>query len=129
MFKKDDVSKKKNFVKQNHFENESKKKKNVFEKSYFKPSIYHKKFSKKNNFSKRNDFVSKPSYVQKSFSHHLHKNEGFHNSKYVCHYCNKIGHLSFNCPIKQITHFGAKLIWVPKTNHEGPKTKRVPNSI
>ena len=25
--------------------------------------------------------------------------------------------------------FMAKLVWVPKTNHEEPKTKRVPNSI
>ena len=93
-----------------------------------KQSLFQRFSKKKINF-KKNDFVTKPSYVQKSFSHYLHKNEGFHNSKCVCHCCNKIGHLSFNCPIKKIAHFGAKLIWVPKTNHKGPKTKRVPNSV
>lgn len=126
VFKKDDVSKKKNFVKQNHFKNEYKKKKNIFEKSYFKPSTYHKDFSKKNNFSKRNNFVANPSYMHKTFLHH--KNEGFYVTKCVCHFCNKIGHFISNCPIKRNAHFGAKLVWVPKTNHEGPKTKRVPNT-
>ena len=129
VFKRDDFSKKKNFVKQNHFNKGFKKKNNIFEKSHFKQSIYYKDFSKENNFSKRNNFVNKPSYVQKSFSHYLHKNEGFHNSKCVCHFCNKIGHFISNCPIKRNVHFGAKMVWVPKTNHEGPKIKRVPKVI
>ena len=129
VFKRDDFSKKKNFVKQNHFNKVFKKKNNIFEKSHFKQSIYYKDFSKKNNFSKRNNFVNKPSYVQKSFSHYLHKNEGFHNSKCVCHFCNKIVHFISNCPIKRNVHFGAKMVWVPKTNHEGPKIKRVPKVI
>ena len=33
-----------------------------------------------------------------------------------------------DCPIKRNTHFEAKMVWVPKTNHEGPKTKRVLNT-
>ena len=65
--------------------------------------------------------------MHKTFLHH--KNEGFHVTKCVCHFCNKIGHFISNCPIKRNAHFGAKLVWVPKTNHEGLKTKRVPNSI
>lgn len=123
VFKKNNFSKKKNFVKQNHFDKVFKKMNNIFEKSHFKQSIYYKDFSKKINFSKRNDFVIKHFYVQKSFLHYLHKNKGFHNSKCVCHFCNKIGYFISNCPIKKIAHFKAKLIWVPKTNYEDPKQK------
>ena len=127
VFKKDDFPKKNNFIKQNHFDKNFKKK-NVFEKSHFKPSIYYKDFSKKNHFSKRNDFVIKPPFVQKCFNPNLLKNEGFHISKCICYYCNKIGHFTSDCPIKRNMHFGAKMVWVPKTKHEGPKTKRVPNT-
>ncbi len=128
VFKRNDSSKKKNFEKQNHFDMGSKKKKNIFEKSHFKQSIYYKDFSKKNNFSKRNDFVVKPPFMQKCFQPNILKKEGFHISKCICHYCNKIGHFTSDCPIKRNMHFGAKMIWVPKTNHEGPKIKRVPNT-
>ena len=128
VFKRDDFSKKKNFVKQNHFNKGLKKKNNIFEKSHFKPSIYYKDFSKKNHFSKRNDFVIKPHFMQKCFKPNLLKNEGFHISKCVCHYCNKIGHFISDCPIKRNAHFEAKIVWVPKINHEGPKTKMVPNT-
>ena len=64
--------------------------------------------------------------MHRTFLHH--KNEGFHVSKCVCHYCNKIGHFISDCPIKRNAHFEAKMVWVPKTNHKGPKTKRVPNT-
>ena len=64
--------------------------------------------------------------MHRTFLHH--KNEGFHVSKCVCHYCNKIGHFISDCPIKRNAHFEAKMIWVPKTNYEGPKIKMVPNT-
>ena len=98
-----------------------------FEKSHFKPSIYYKDFPKKNHFFK-NDFVMKPHFMQKCFKPNLLKNEGFHISKCVCHYCNKICHFISDCPIKINAHFEAKMIWVPKTNYEGPKIKMVPNT-
>ena len=49
-------------------------------------------------------------------------------SKCVCHYCNKIGHFISDCPIKRNAHFETKMVWVPKTNPQGPKIKGVPNT-
>ena len=66
--------------------------------------------------------------MQKRFSNQIVKMNDFKCSKCVCHYCNKIGHFISNCPIKRNAHFEAKMIWVPKTNYEGLKIKRVPNT-
>ena len=121
-FKKNEVLKDKSFSKQKRFSNKFSKKNNDNRKPIFKQSLFHK------DVSKKKDFVIKSPFVQKYFRPNLPKNEGFHVSKCICHYCNKIGHFTGGCPIKRNMHFGAKMVWVPKTNHEGPKTKRVPNT-
>ena len=65
--------------------------------------------------------------MHKRFLNHMVKSDNFECSKCVCFHCNKNGHLSYNCPFKICSHFGTKYVWVPKTNHQGPKIKRVPN--
>lgn len=94
-----------------------------------KQSLFHKNISKRKNIFEKKNFVSTSSYVQKRFSNHIVESDTFYSSKRVCHFCNKNGHLSFECPIKKCAHFGMKLIWVPKTNPQGPEIKRVPNII
>ena len=123
VFKKNKILNEKTLSKQKRFSNEFSKKNN--RKPIFKQSLFHKDISKKNNFLKKKAFVTKPHFVQKCFKPNLLKKEGFHVSKCVCHYCNKIGHFISDCPIKRNAHFEAKMVWVPKTNHEGPKTKKI----
>ena len=134
-FKKLDVSKGNNFSKKKSFQRQKWSshefsKKNIYsEKPILKQSIFHKNISKRKNMFKKKNFVSTSSYMHKRFSNHIVKSDEFHNSKYVCYFCNKNGHLSFECPIKKCAHFGIKFVWVPKTNPQGPKIKRVPNII
>ena len=94
----------------------------------FLNKVFFIRIFQKKKISKKKDFVTKPPFMQKCFKPNLLKKEGFHVSKCICHYCNKIGHFTSDCPIKRNMHFGIKMVWVPKTNHEGPKTKRVPNT-
>ena len=108
------------------FQNNFFKKNRVLkEKTFSKQKRFSNEFSKKNKFSMKKNFVTKLPFMQKCFRP---KKEGFHVSKCVCHYCNKIGHFISDCLIKRNAHFEAKMVWVPKINHEGPKTKRVPNT-
>ena len=61
------------------------------------------------------------------FSNNFEERDDFECSKCVCFHCNKNGYFSYNCPFKKGLYFETKLVWVPKTNHEGLKTKMVPN--
>ena len=104
-------------------------KKNDFsEKPILKQSLFQRFSKKKINF-KKNDFVATPSHIQKCFSNKFVKNDAFENSKYACFHCNQNGHFIYSCPFKNKTYFGAKLIWVPKINPQGPEIKRVPKVI
>ena len=115
------------FQSKNSFSHRFSKRNNFCEKPILKQILFHKNISKRKNVLKKNNFVFTSSYVQKRFSNHIVESDEFHNSKCVCYFWNKSGHLSFECPIKKSAHFGMKFVWVSKTNPQGPKIKRIPN--
>ena len=42
------------------------------------------------------------------------KATSFNDHKVVCRYCNRIGHLSYACPIKKNAYFGIKIVCASK---------------
>ena len=125
--KRNNFSKGKPFQSQNKFSHGFSKKNNLSEKPILKQSLFHKNISKRKNMFKKKNFVSISSYMHKRFLNHIVKSDNFECSKCVCFHCNKNDHLSYNCPFKDCSHFGTKYVWVLKTNHHGPKIKRIPN--
>ena len=69
-------------------------------------------------FEPQNDIKTKPKNIFKN------KN----NSKLVCNYCNQNGHLRQSCHVRKSVYFGGKVMWIPKTNLDGPFTKWVPRT-
>ena len=67
-------------------------------------------------FEPQNDIKTKPKNIFKN------KN----NSNLVCNYCNQNGHLRQSCHVRKSVYFGGKVMWIPKTNLDGPFTKWVP---
>ena len=127
-YKRKDFSKGNSFSKQKYFSHGFSKKNDFSEKPILKQSLFQRFSKKKINF-KKNDFIATPSHMQKCFSNKFVKNDVFENSKYACFHCNQNGHFIYSCPFKNKTYFGAKLIWVPKINPQGPEIKRVPKVI
>ena len=121
VLKRYNFSKKKSFQRQKLFSHEFSKINVICQKTVFKQSHFLK------GISKKKDFVSTSSYVHKSFSHHLNKKNVFKCSKYTCFHCNQNGHFVHTCPFKHNAYFKAKMIWVPRTNPQGPNIRWVPN--
>ena len=74
----------------------------------------------------------KPSIHQKYFKNYFMKVKSSCAPTHTCHFCNKDGHLIFDCALKKLGSKTLKKTWVPKgtkANTEGPKKAWVPKMV
>jgi hypothetical protein len=73
----------------------------------------------------------KPYKNEKYFKNFFVKAKSSNESFHICNFCNKNGHLIFDCPLKKFGCKALRKVWVPKgniANPKGPKKVWVPKA-